>query len=175
MRRVETVPVGIVVERRAGRHPWAAETLTPVAVLPDAPGLAEWTQLTAGDGFTLYHAGTLTLELHRKEAESYRCNLSSDLPRLYVVLRRSGGASRFPYAPLLVTASFHEAEAYGNSGGEIVEGVPMPDSLIALLRTFIDADRADGPLAERDRRRADADAGTAPRRGGPRPPGGRNG
>ena len=174
MRRVEAVPVGIVVERRASPHPWGAEAWAPVAVLPGASGLSEWTQLIAGDGFTLYHAGTLTLELHHKEAEGYRCNLSSDPPRLFVVLRRSGGAaSRFPYAPILVTASPCEAEARGSSGDAIVEGVPMPDSLIALVQGFLDAHRLDEPLVKRNRRRADTEG--AQRRGGPRPPGGRDG
>ena len=37
--RVETMPVGIVVERRDSSHPWADNIWLPVAVIPGAPAM----------------------------------------------------------------------------------------------------------------------------------------
>jgi hypothetical protein len=165
---ITTVSVGIVVERRAIDSPWQQWAWRPVAVLAGAPRAESWRMLREGPGWTQFHAATLPLQLHRKETPGYRLNLAQKPPRVYVVLRR-GADSEFPYYPFLATASPHEAEAYLASGEEIVEGVSMPDSLIALVQDFVDHHHVEEPFVKRSRRRSDAAAaeraGVAPRLG----------
>jgi hypothetical protein len=163
-----SVSIGVVVERRATNHPWQQWSWLPVAVLAGAPAGASWRELREGPGWIQYHAATLPLELHRKETAGYRLNLSQEPPRVYVVMRR-GDNDDFPYQPFLVTASPHEAEAYLASGEEIVEGVSMPDSLIALLQDFVDHHHVEEPFVKRSRRRSDADAAERMGMATPRP------
>ena len=66
MSRSETMPVGIVVERRETDHPWQDHAWLPVAVIPGAPPAdadGEWRRLDAGEGWVHYHAATLEVEL----------------------------------------------------------------------------------------------------------------
>ncbi|MBY0430562.1 MAG: DUF3305 domain-containing protein, partial [Rhodospirillales bacterium] len=87
---METMPLGIVVERRILTSAWQEEAWRPVAVLPGAPA-ACWRLLDEEPGRTRYLAAVLSLELHRSDAASYRENLLSDTPAVFVSLRRDGG------------------------------------------------------------------------------------
>jgi len=109
-----------------------------------------------GEGWTHYHMGTLKLELHRKETQSYLTNLNDNPPKLYIVLREDEDpASAADVFPLLVTASPFEAQDYLDAGDEIVEGVTMPDGIIAWLKAFCDHHHVDEPFKKRKRRKYD--------------------
>ena len=85
----DSIPVGIVVERREIDNPWQDYTFSPVAVIPGAPPMEttdEWKEIQHGDGWIHYHAGTLELELFRGETDGYRTNLSSPQPYRYIVM-----------------------------------------------------------------------------------------
>lgn len=176
LRKQESLPLGVIVERRRIDHPWQDYTWRPVAVLPGAapqdPG-APWKVLREGDGWTRYLCGTLPLELFRKETESYRVNLSQEPPRVFVVLRQDdSGAAAHDVLPFLVTASPFEAQDYLDSGEEIVEGVAMPPDVIAFVQAYVDAHHVDEPFYKRKRKRHDPDKvgfGNRPagRKGGP--------
>jgi hypothetical protein len=165
---VTTIPVGIVVERRRTDNRWQPWTWLPVSVIAGAAPAEGWQVLREEEGRTQYLAATLSLELVRSETEGYRYNLSTDQPRLYVVMRRDDESAEHPLKPFIVTASPYEAEAYTVSGAEVVEGVVMPDSIVALVQAFIDQHHVETPFIKRDRRRADREA--AERRGGHVPP-----
>jgi hypothetical protein len=152
--------MGVVIEKRATRNRWQPWSWLPVSVIPAAPPVSDWRLLREGPGWAQYHAATLPLELHRKETEGYRYNLSSEPPRIYVVLRPSEGGDGFPFVPFLVTASPYEAEAYTLSGNEIVEGVAMPESVIALVQAFVDRHHVEQPFVKRSRKRADVEVAT---------------
>ncbi|MEM9278794.1 MAG: DUF3305 domain-containing protein, partial [Pseudomonadota bacterium] len=108
MRSVEekevVLPLGIIVEKRKSRHPWADWNWKPVAVFVDMQfGETEPVRLLGGDDFQQYHAGTLSLNLHRKDTEALRLNLMLPEPELYVVLREDEeGETEFPYKPYMV-------------------------------------------------------------------------
>lgn len=165
MERTTEMPVGVVVERRAIDHPWQKWRWRPVEVIPGAPAVEGWRELVAGPGWTRYHAATLPLTLHRSEAESYRDNLAADPPRVYVVLRSTRGdrpPADAPYRVPLVTASPYEAQAYINNGDDVVEGVPMPEAIVAWLRGFVERHYVERPFLKRKRSRAEADPGAGP-------------
>lgn len=155
-RIVERVPVGVVLERRKSRHPWLDYAWKPVAAIVGAPARdprGEWPVAVQGDDWVHFHAGTLTLELFRKETEAYKVNLSQEPPRLFVVMRDpEDPAVDHPLVPVLVTASPFEAQDYLDSGNELVEPVAMPPALIGFLQEFVDRHHVDEPFKKRKRR-----------------------
>src|SRR5918999_3741709 len=149
-----TLPVGVLISREKIDHPWQEYRWRPVSVFLNAPEVGEWRELRRGDSFVHYHAATLPLELHRKETAAYRLNLATGEPAVYVLLREDpGAASNWPVTVHLVTASPYEAQAYGESGLETIERVPMPEPLIDLVDEFIAVHHVDEPFVKRQRRK----------------------
>ncbi|MEW9919202.1 DUF3305 domain-containing protein [Marimonas sp. MJW-29] len=128
------MPLGVIVRRAPGVTRWAPWVWRAVAVVPGAAE-AHWKVLREENDITEYHAATVPLKLHGSDAEAYLNGLAARVPSVYVVMRASGKAER-PYEVLLVTASPHESQDYGDSGEEIVEKIPMPEGLLAWVRTF---------------------------------------
>lgn len=154
LNRIETMPLGIVLERRRSASPWADWTWRPVSVIPGAPPVeGAWRLLREGEGWAQFHAATLPLELFRTDTEGYKLNLSQEPPRLWVVLRPDEGGESGAVVPFVVTASAHECEGYQVSGAEVVETVPMPDEVIALVRDFTEQHHVDVPFVKRERKR----------------------
>ncbi|MBP2298205.1 DUF3305 domain-containing protein [Azospirillum picis] len=151
LNRIETMALGIVVERRRGATPWADWSWRPVSVIPGAgPVEPPGRLLMEGEGWSRSHAATLTLELFRSDTEGYRLNLSQDPPRLWVVMRP--GADGEALEPCVVTASAHEGEGY-QVGTDVVDTVPMPPEVIALVRDFVEQHHVDVPFQKRERTR----------------------
>ena len=155
MDKQETLPLGVVLERRRSAHPWADHTWHPVAVLPGAPPCdpkGEWTVLREEEGVTGYHAGTLPLDLFPRETEGYKVNLSQVPPRLFVVLRSGEDAeSTHEVVPFLVTVCPYEAQDYLDSGEELVEAVAMPPDVVAFVQAYVDRHHVDEPFYKRKR------------------------
>lgn len=155
MTRKESMPLGVVLERRAIDHPWEDHAWRPVAVIPGAPTVESWRRLGDGDGWVHYHAGTLDLELFPRETDGYRTNLGQPQPAVYVVLRTDEGDEEMgdghEVAPVLVTVCPHEAEGYVESGDEIVEAVPMPEEVAAWVQAFVDEHHVEVPFVKRKR------------------------
>jgi Protein of unknown function (DUF3305) len=151
MERSIKMSLGVVVERREIDNRWQRYAWKPVAVIPGAPSVEEWRELVRGERFVRWHAATLPLELHRKETEGYRYNLSAKVPAIYVGLRHRND-SEYEFAPFMVTASPYEAECYPD---DLVEAVPMPDGLIAWVQDFVDRHHVDEPFRKRKRDRVD--------------------
>jgi hypothetical protein len=152
MERSARILLGVVVERRRSASPWQEWTWRPASVFAGAPPLGDgWRELVHGEGWTHYHAANLPLELHRVETEAYRVNLAQRPPRVFVVLRPASPPDPHAYRPLLLTASAEEAEAYLASGDEIVEGVAMPEAVIAWLRAFVERHHVEQPFVKRQR------------------------
>ena len=158
--RARAMPMGVVIERREVDHAWQDHCWRPVSVIPGAGPVDGWQVLDSGAGWTRFHAATLDLELHRKETEAYKVNLSSAPPRVYVCLRVEEEAPDpgREVAPFLVTASPYEAQDYIDSGDDIVEGVPMPEGVIAWIQDFVARHHVDEPFVKRKRARHDPDA-----------------
>lgn len=149
------MPVGVVVQRRAGGGRWQNWQWKPVALLPGA-GPADWRVLREEGTTTEFHAGTRELELHRTETEAYRVALANDPPSAYVVLAPDDDPdSDREYQLKAVTASPFEAQDCLDSGEELVEPVPMPPGLIAWIREFVDRHHVDEPFRKRKRREVD--------------------
>ncbi len=161
MKPVECMSAGVVLERRKIDNPWQEYAWRAVAVIPGAPPVTEWQVLRQGDGWVHYHAGTLDIELHRKETEGYRVNLAHTSPRVFVLLRPDeDDETGHEVVPFHVTVCPFEAQDYDDTEDDVVEGVPMPDEVIAWVQDFVDEHHVDVPFKKRKREPYD------PRRGG---------
>ncbi len=80
MTRKQSMPLGVVLERRTIDNPWEDHAWRPVAVIPNAPPVESWRRLGEGDDWIHYHAGTLDLELFPRETDGYRTNLDQQQP-----------------------------------------------------------------------------------------------
>ncbi|MBL4758355.1 MAG: DUF3305 domain-containing protein [Rhizobiales bacterium] len=149
-----TMPLGVVVEKRKSDHKWIDWVWKPVAVIPGAGPQDEWLEVGSGDNWTHFLVGSLPLTLHRTETESYVMNLSDKQPSIYTILRENDDDEdgTRPYLAHLVTASPFEAQDFEDTGEDIIERIPMPDSLIAWVQDFVGAHHVDEPFVKRKRR-----------------------
>jgi hypothetical protein len=152
------ISIGVVIERRDSDNRWIDHTWTPVAVLPGANQVDQWLMIDEGDGWARYHARTLALELFKGETEGYRYNLSQTTPLVYVIMQAGEDEDGADYEPCHVTLCPYEAMGYAESGDEFVEGVPLPDALIAWAQGFVDMYHVDEPFKKRKNKKFDQDA-----------------
>jgi len=143
--------VGAVVRRTPGVTRWARYIWTPIAVVPGAPD-EFWKELVR-DGDTIdYLAGTFVMELFRADVEAYLVSLNMKTPSVWVILDKDE-TNQSP-AELFVssiTASAYEAQDALDSGESIVEAVPIPESLAAWIKEFVDMHYIEEPFKKRRR------------------------
>jgi hypothetical protein len=156
MTALQSIAVGVVVERRKAASQWIDFTWQPVAVLPGQPEAEPWTVLTQEDGRTSFYAGTAMIQLHRGETGNYRDNLASARPSVWVSLRARDGDP--PYQLFAVTADPAEGEAFTETGTDLVEAVPMPASVRDALAAFVAEHHVERPIFKRKRDRANTEA-----------------
>src|SRR5258708_13195424 len=77
-----TIPVGVAVERRKAKSPWASDLWRPISVFDGVPAAAPWTIIDAAEDVTTFYAGMSMIALYRTETDNYRSNLASGLPFL---------------------------------------------------------------------------------------------
>lgn len=153
MQRSLSIRLGVVIARDKIDNPWQEYLWRPVSVFLNAPEAPEWRELRRGPASIEYHAATLPLELHAKDTPGYQANLGEETPSVYVILRdRPENADR-PVDVALITASPHEAEAYGHASEERVGAVAMPDALAELLAAFVAEHHVDEPFVKRQRQK----------------------
>jgi len=143
--------VGAVVRRSPGVTRWAKNIWKPVAVIPGAPE-AFWKEMVREGEVIDYHAGTVTMELFRADVEGYLVSLNMATPSVWIIMDRDvTGQSPSGWAVSTVTASAHEALDALDSGESIVEAVPIPESLAAWIKEFIDMHYIEEPFKKRRR------------------------
>jgi Protein of unknown function (DUF3305) len=152
----EVIEVGVVVERRKLKSPWAEFSWQPVAILPEAPAAAPWTKLEETAEAVRFYAGSSWLEFFSSETTGYRDNLVSETPKLWVVLRE---VAEEPGVSLLtVTADPAEGESLTEPGTDIVEQLAMPPTIVERLSRFVATHHVERAFVKRQRDRADPEA-----------------
>ena len=150
------IPVGVVVERRKATSPWIDYVWRPVAVLPGVPEAAPWTALDGDAVRTNFYGGAAVIELYRSDTAGYRDNLATGAAQLWVALRPTGGDP--PFAVAAVTADPSEGEGFCESTTDVIESVPMPEPVRAVIADFVAAHHVEHPFVKRTRDRADPEA-----------------
>ena len=151
-----TAIVGVVVERRKAKSPWVDYVWRPIAALPGAPDTPPWSVLESEDEATQFYAGSAELGLYRSDTSHYRDNLASGSPGLWVVLRATGREP--PFDVVTVTANPSEGEAFTETGADLVEPVPMPESVLEMIEAFVAEHHVEHAFTKRKQKRADPDA-----------------
>ena len=150
------VSVGIIVERRKAQSPWIDFTWRPTTALAGEPAALPWTQLSADDEAATFYAGAADVALYRTETAHYRDNLASGAPSLWVALRPRDGDP--PFDLVAVTADPAEGEGFTQNGDHLVEAVPMPEAVRAVVEAFVAEHHVEQPFMKRKRDRADPEA-----------------
>ncbi|WP_106205542.1 DUF3305 domain-containing protein [Aliiruegeria haliotis] len=153
-----SLPLGIVIRKMPGVTRWARWSWKAVGILPGA-GPADWHEMRRDGDAVEYHAATVQLELYASDTEAYLTGLSARVPSIGVVMRDATDPDAAEDVEVvLATASPYETQDYLDSGEEIVELVPMPEGLVALIRDFVDAHHEDEVFVKRrrDKKRIDA-------------------
>lgn len=160
MSRIEPharIPVGVIIERRKAKSPWADFVWRPIAVLAGEPDAAPWTLLDADADRTTYYAGPAEVALYRSDCSNYRDNLATDAPKLWAVLRSTGAEP--PFAVVTVTADPSEGEALATNETDLVEALPTPAPICAVIAAFIAEHHVeDAAFSKRERERVDPEA-----------------
>jgi len=151
-----TASVGVVVERRKAKSPWVDHVWRPIAALPGAPDTPPWTVLEGDDQATQFYVGAAELGLFRADTPHYRDNLASGSPGIWVVLRPTGREP--PFDVVAVTANPSEGEAFTESAADLVEPVPMPETVREMIEAFIAEHHVEHGFTKRQQQRADPDA-----------------
>lgn len=143
--------VGAVVRRSPGVTQWAREVWKPVAVIPGAPE-AFWKELLREGETVDYHAATVAMELFRADVEGYLVSLNMASPSVWIVMDKDQ-TSQSPsgWVVSTITASAHEALDALDSGESIVEAVPIPESMAAWIKEFVDMHYIEEPFKKRRR------------------------
>jgi hypothetical protein len=147
------IPIGVVIERRKAKSPWADFIWRPVAVLPGIPDAAPWTELDGDADHTAFYGGAAALELHRSDTTGYCANLATGAALLWVSLRPTGREP--PYEIAAVTADPSEGETFTECATDLVETVPMPEPVRAVIASFVAEHHVEHPFVKRQRDRAD--------------------
>jgi hypothetical protein len=149
------IPVGVVVVRRKAATQWLDYTWQPASILVGEPATSPWTILSSQVDTITYYAGSAEIELYRTETAHYRDNLAGD-SSLWVVLQPA--ASEPPYELLTVTADPSEGESYTEAGSNIVEALPMPDSVRDTIAAFVAEHHEEHQFVKRKRTREEPEA-----------------
>lgn len=155
--RCLTIPLGIVLRKSPGVTRWARWVWKAVAVLPGA-GPANWRELRREGEVVEYHAATVQLELWRTDTEAYLTELSTKVPSIYVVMREGTEPdAEHGLEIVLATASPYDGQDYADNGEDIVELVPMPEALMALIHEWVEKHHEEEVFVKRrrDKRRID--------------------
>jgi Protein of unknown function (DUF3305) len=129
-----TLPVAVIMERRALANRWQSERWAPVDVVPDDGGPREPRLLEQDSAHARWLHPGFAIELHRDEADGYYLNMTTATPYVFVNWHMVGDRA----VPKIVTVSYHEAGRMMD-GGEQVDGVPLPAALLAWLDEFVRA------------------------------------
>lgn len=148
------IPAGVVVERRKAKSVWVDFVWRPVAVFAGVAEATPWTLLNADAECATFYAGPAEIALYRSDCGNYRDNLATAEPKLWAVLRPTGGDPAF--AIVTVTADPSEGEALATSGTDLVEALPMPAPIRAALNEFLaEHHPPEQTFVKRERDRAD--------------------
>ena len=135
MSAMERRMVGVVAEWQAVDNAWIDHRWRVTAILDGVPDLPDWASIAAAPRARRYYAGAAELALYPRETDTLKHNLESAAPSVYVFLRP---VQRPPGMALVgATVCVGEAHAHADTGGDLVEAVPMPPGIAAWTADFV--------------------------------------
>jgi len=132
---MKTFPIAVIIEREQIENRWASEKWEVVGVVPAFDALSEDIaprRIFADDKREQFLVGGFALELFRDEVDNYHLNITSPIPKVFVMWRLDEDFAR----PVMVTVSYGEAARLLDSG-EQVDGVAMPQEIADWIGDFV--------------------------------------
>jgi hypothetical protein len=151
-----SISVGVVVERLKAQSQWIDYIWRPANVLEGVPEMPPWTLLEGNSERALFYAGRADIGLYVSEAAHYRENLATGYPKLWIVLRPTGVEP--PLELVMVTADPFEGEGLTEGASDLVEPVPMPESMQAVVAAFVEQHFVNEPFFKRKRDKANPES-----------------
>lgn len=152
--------VAVIMERTTTNNRWLPEKWEAKGIVPDiseAGAVQRVIRESAGQTQMLFPGLPVTLE--RDETEGYYLNLTSPVPKAFVLWRMQGEIA----VPAMVTVSYNEGTRWAD-GGEAVDGVPLPAELYAWIGGFVETHYRPEPNKTKNKRFAsNADRGVGGR------------
>ncbi|MBU8538558.1 DUF3305 domain-containing protein [Falsiroseomonas tokyonensis] len=151
------IPLAVLVERRPGVTRWAEHAWRAIEVLEEAPEVVPWTLLRQEpDGRAVFFAGSAEVALYPTDTDNYRHNLASAQPLVWVLLRPAETPTGWRLQT--VTADPGEAHLYADVGQDLLESLPMPPQLQAVMQDFCARHHKERGFWKRKRDQADPEA-----------------
>lgn len=139
---MKTFPIAVIVERQQIDNRWVSEKWEVVGIVPDFdsppgdPGLLAPRRIFADERRAQFLIGGFVLELFRDEVDNYHLNITSPIPKVFVMWRLDGEGQEAFARPTAVTVSYGEAARFLDSG-EQVDGVAMPQEIADWVGDFV--------------------------------------
>jgi hypothetical protein len=130
--KLASMPIAVIMQRRAIEHRWADETWAAVAVVADCGDLPPVQLLTEGGGRESYLVSGLELQLYPDENEGYFENWIAPESKVFVMWRMQDGRAM----PLRASVSYAEGTRMFDSG-ESADGVMMPPEIYRWLGDYL--------------------------------------
>lgn len=132
--RMASMPIAVIMQRRAVKHRWVDTAWASVGVVPDPGGSGTARTLVRTEDQEAYLVPGLQLELHPDENDGYFENWAAPLPKVFVMWRMQDGRAM----PVCASVSYSEGTRMFDSG-ESADGVPMPTEIHAWLGQYLAA------------------------------------
>lgn len=132
---MKTFPIAVIIERQQLENRWASEKWEVVGIVPAFGAPPEDSvprRIFADDRREQFLVGGFTLELFRDEVDNYHLNITSPIPKVFVMWRMENEFA----LPTIVTVSYGEAARFLDSG-EQVDGVAMPQEIADWVGDFV--------------------------------------
>jgi hypothetical protein len=130
--RMASLPIAVLMQRRAATHRWADDAWAAVAIAQNHGQLPPMQQLAKTPSRDYYLVSGLELELYPDEDDGYYENWVAPEPKVFVMWRMEGDHAM----PVRVSVSYVEGTRMFDSG-EQADGVPMPAEIHAWLGHYL--------------------------------------
>lgn len=130
--KMGSMPIAIIMQRRAPQHRWADDAWAAVGVVPDRGDLPRLQMLSESPDRDYYLVSGLELELYTDENEGYYENCMAPESKVFVLWRMEEGKA----IPVRASVSYVEGTRMFDSG-EAADGVTMPAEIYAWVADYL--------------------------------------
>jgi len=130
--KMGSMPISVIMQRRAVQHRWADESWAAVGVVPDRGELPHVQVLSETPERDYYLVSGLNLELWTDENDGYYENCVAPESKIFVLWRMEEGRAM----PVRASASYVEGTRMFDSG-EQADGVTMPAEIYAWVAGYL--------------------------------------
>ena len=130
--KMASMPIAVIMQRRAVQHRWADEAWAAVGVVPDRGNLPSLQVLSESPERDYYLVSGLELELYTDENEGYYENCMAPESKVFVLWRMEEGRAM----PVRASVSYVEGTRMFDSG-ESADGVTMPAEIYAWVASYL--------------------------------------